>query len=148
MKDNYKKQLKIEDSFPIIYQKSINDCGLACWKIVLQYYNAQHLFPCLNKIEIKNKKGLNLLDMISIANKLNIKSFWVNISSQVDLEKIPKPSILILNDKHYCVYYKYTNHLFYIADPLIGKYKCTSDVLLKKKVKAQIFEISYRSFKI
>lgn len=107
-------------NFPNFIQKDIYECGLICIKIISKYYNRSFSPFNYRGFINKERKGISIKDLITIAENENYiaKSFYCDLHTLKTLE-LP---IIILVNHHYSVLYKYKNSAFYISDPQRGLY--------------------------
>lgn len=117
----------------VVKQSGYNDCGVACLKMIANFYNIQDSIPIIKLDEqIKTKKqGASLAEMIDCAKALNLKADGWKLTAH-DLLSCNLPIIYIINDAHYVVIDSISNDFFYIRDSLEGKQKIPKEKMLKK----------------
>ncbi len=106
-------------SFPNISQ-SIYNCGVVCILIISKYYNKEVRDKLLYPLNSDKYYNLNLLELSNLANSLGFDSIAVSISFSDLITKIPLPTIVLLNNKHFVVLYKIDVEKVYLSDPMNG----------------------------
>lgn len=114
-----------------IKQHDITDCGAACLASVATHYGLVMPIARIRQMASTDRKGTNVLGLITAAEKLGfmtkaVKSLKQDGSTNTEpLHRIPLPSIahIIIDGKfqHYVVIYKITDKWIQIMDPAIGK---------------------------
>lgn len=102
------------DRFCFVYQKDVNDCGLASLEMIAHYYN----LPFALKVKIKGK-GISLSDMCKYASSIGLDADVGKVSFG-NVHKINMPAILLFYQMHYVVIYQLDYHHAVIADPMLG----------------------------
>lgn len=88
-------------------------CGMLCLENVYETINAEKLSPQINYSPI------NFTGLISVAKKLGLESYAVELSIQ-NLKSLKQPVVLQLNDEHFVVAKAYRDGKFHIYDPNLG----------------------------
>ena len=114
-----------------IKQHDITDCGAACLTSIAAYYGLTMPVARIRQMASTDRKGTNVLGLITAAEKLGfmtkaVKSLKQDGATNIEpLHKIPLPAIahIIIDGKlqHYIVIYKITDKWIRIMDPAIGK---------------------------
>ena len=104
-------------------QQDQSDCGVACLKAVLNYFDAKSPgLERLREISGTNKRGTTLLGLLQAAKTLKIEAEGLRAETN-HLKECENPcSLHIINNnylQHYVVFYKYdeTRNEFLIGDP-------------------------------
>ncbi|HDY8071093.1 TPA: peptidase domain-containing ABC transporter [Vibrio vulnificus] len=105
---------------PLIMQGELAECGLACLAMVASYHGQQMDMNAIRKQIQINSKGMNLQQMIELADKLNLASRALKCPLE-SLDKISTPSILHWDLNHFVVLSDYRNGIATIHDPALGK---------------------------
>lgn len=124
----------IIDRFQLERQYYGSDCGIACIKMICNYYH----ISCSETEEYYNyvsKDGLSIKSLINISHKLNFETSCGRVDFQSLLNSVTLPCILFWDKKHFVVLYKiketHDSPIMYIADPANKKYKCDKSTFLK-----------------
>ena len=100
------------------------ECGVACLKMICQYYGNYTDMKTLNEVCCPTTEGVSLLGINHAAQKLGFTTFI----GKVGLDSLCRenlPAILHWNQNHFVVLYKVKNQAkFYIADPAKGIVIC------------------------
>ncbi|MCF8780236.1 peptidase domain-containing ABC transporter [Vibrio sp. IRLE0018] len=105
---------------PLIMQGELAECGLACLAMVASYHGQQMDMNAIRKQIQINSKGMNLQQMIELADKLNLASRALKCPLE-SLDKISTPSILHWDLNHFVVLSDYRNGIATIHDPAQGE---------------------------
>ena len=119
-----------------IKQHDITDCGAACLASISAYYGLSMPIARIRQMASTDRKGTNVLGLITAAEKLGfmtkaVKSLKQDGTPNLEpLGKIPLPAIAhtIIDGRlqHYVVIYKVTDKWVQIMDSSIGKLeKCS-----------------------
>lgn len=103
--------------FPFHKQSDTMQCGIACLRMVLEYYGHKYSSSYLSELCHSTVVGVSMLGIGEAAKKLglNVTCGYLSIDT---LNHIQLPCILHWDQKHFVVLYKVKNSkLFYIADP-------------------------------
>lgn len=114
-----------------IKQHDITDCGAACLASISAHYGLSMPIARIRQMASTDRKGTNVLGLITAAEKLGfmtkaVKSLRQDGTPNLEpLGKIPLPAIVhvIIDGKlqHYVVIYKVTDKWVQIMDPASGK---------------------------
>lgn len=103
------------------------ECGVACLKMICQYYGNYIDMKTLNELCCPTTEGVSLLGINHAAQKIGFTTFI----GKVGLDSLCHenlPAILHWNQNHFVVLYKVKNQTkFYIADPAKGLVVCDID---------------------
>lgn len=110
--------------FKFVRQQDSMECGVACLKMICQYYGNYTDMKTLNEVCCPTTEGVSLLGINHAAQKLGFTTFI----GKVGLDSLCRenlPAILHWNQNHFVVLYKVKNQAkFYIADPAKGIVIC------------------------
>ncbi|WP_305425536.1 peptidase domain-containing ABC transporter [Photobacterium leiognathi] len=107
---------------PLIMQSEVSECGLACLAMISSFYGYKiNLSPLRKKITI-DSNGINLNQLMSIANELNFSSRALQCTLN-EIEQLNLPCILHWNMDHFVVLTRVTKNTIFINDPAFGKRK-------------------------
>lgn len=107
---------------PLVMQSEISECGLACLAMISSFYKYQvNLAPLRKNLSI-DSNGMNLKQLIEVANDLHLSSRALKCPIE-DIKKLKLPCILHWNMDHFVVLTGVTNKAVYINDPASGKRK-------------------------
>lgn len=117
----------ILEDFPYTRQLDRKDCGPACLKMIAEFYGKKYNLQTLRERSFISRDGVSLMGIGDAAESVGFRTTGLRISKERLLENVPLPCIMHWNQNHFVVCYKIKrrkkNHLFYIADPAIGKMK-------------------------
>lgn len=112
-----------------IKQKDITDCGAACLASIAANYKLYLPIAKIRQISGTDKKGTNVLGLITAANKMGFTAKGVKGKSDA-LSQIPLPAIahVIINKTlaHYVVIYSATKSKIRYMDPANGQFNSVS----------------------
>jgi len=107
-----------------IKQQDITDCGAACLASVASFFNLQLSIASIRQMASTDKKGTNVLGMVTAAEKLGFVAKGVK-GDRNSLSKIPLPTIahvIVKNTfSHFLVIYKVKKDTVEYMDPGDGQ---------------------------
>jgi ATP-binding cassette subfamily B protein len=113
--------------FPVSIQHDAMDCGIACIKMITDYYGCSYIIPQLKEICIPSREGVSLSSISETLEKLGFKSLGGRLTLDKLIDKVVFPCIVHWNQEHFVVLYKVKKTrkgmIFYVADPAIGLVK-------------------------
>lgn len=127
-----------------IKQDSQSDCGIACLKCILSYYNIYPTSEYLKDISLYDGTGVTLFGLKKAFESLgfNCEALEGNISLENNYI-LPCIAHLVIdkntNKYHYVVIYKISANKLYIMDPAKGKYNLTSEDFVSKSTNYYLF---------
>ncbi len=121
----------IEKSHCIQYDQS--DCGVACLRSLIQYYEGSETLEKLRTLSGTSKQGTTLLGLYQAANQLGFtaEGCQADIQTLIDHKQPVILHVVIQNQlQHYVICYEYAQEKgFLIGDPAKGIYYLTADEL-------------------
>ena len=127
-----------------IKQESQSDCGIACLKCMLSYYNIYPTSEYLKDISLYDGTGVTLFGLKKVFESLGFKC--EALEGNISLENnyiLPCIAHLVIdkntNKYHYVVIYKISANKLYIMDPAKGKYNLTSEDFVSKSTNYYLF---------
>lgn len=102
--------------FPFAQQHDTMQCGVACLKMICEYYGRKYSLYTLSKYCSPTNEGVSLLGISEAAVKLGLKTMCGRVPLDT-LKEIPLPCILHWDQNHFVILYKVTKNKFYVADP-------------------------------
>lgn len=110
--------------YPIYLQENINDCGPTCIKMILKFYQQNIQLKELKKLTKVSTNGVSIYGLLQCLKQCNVdaKAMQGTIEQLIELNSFP--CIIHINKNgllHYIVLYNYSNDLFTIGDPEVGK---------------------------
>jgi ATP-binding cassette subfamily B protein len=106
--------------FPIIYQHDSMQCGIACLKMVCQYYGRTYSLDTLSQYCYATTEGVSMLGISEAAKALGLET----VSGKMTMGRLaesPLPCILHWDQKHFVVLYRVKKGgKFYVSDPGMG----------------------------
>lgn len=114
---NVKNQLE----FPIVFQNSHNDCGLACLKSLAIYYGRVfRIDETTDNTPMITEHGMTLYALRTELERMGLKSLPVKCSAEDIATQTPLPAIALLNNDHYIIIYDADETTVSVADPAWG----------------------------
>mgnify|MGYP004672913427 FL=1 len=127
-----------------IKQESKSDCGIACLKCILSYYNIYPTNEYLKDVALYDGTGVTLFGL-----KKAFESLGFNceaLEGKINLENnyiLPSIAHLVIdkntNKYHYVVIYKMSASKLYIMDPSKGKYSLTAEEFFDRSTNYYLF---------
>ncbi|HVI43787.1 MAG TPA: peptidase domain-containing ABC transporter [Chitinophaga sp.] len=118
-----------------VKQRDITDCGAACLASVAAYYRLQLPVARIRQYAGTDKKGTNVLGMITAAQQLGFQAKGAKGAFE-SLANIPKPAIVHIVVKevldHFVVLYQMTRRHVVVMDPIDGAFHRISHNDFKK----------------
>ncbi|QOL25845.1 peptidase domain-containing ABC transporter [Thalassotalea sp. LPB0316] len=109
---------------PLILQTEVAECGLASLAMILCYYGHEVDLPAMRKRFSADLKGMNLQQLIELADSLNLASRALQCPID-EVYKLQTPCILHWDMNHFVVLTKVNgkgaNAKFSVNDPAVGK---------------------------
>ncbi|MCM1313213.1 MAG: peptidase domain-containing ABC transporter [Roseburia sp.] len=95
--------------------------------MIAEFYGKKYNLQTLRERSFISRDGVSLMGIGDAAESVGFRTTGLRISKEKLLEDVPLPCIMHWNQNHFVVCYKIKRrkkkHLFYIADPAIGKMK-------------------------
>lgn len=104
---------------PVLLQGETTECGLACVAMVAAYYGKRYDMPQLRERFPPSSSGSTLLDLIRIADALELSSRAVKVELE-DLDRLATPAVLHWNMNHFVVLRRVSGGRLLIVDPARG----------------------------
>ena len=127
-----------------IKQESQSDCGIACLKCVLSYYNIYPTSEYLKDTSLYDGTGVTLFGLKNVFESLGFNC--EALEGRIDLENnyiLPCIAHLTIdknaNKYHYVVIYKISANKLYIMDPAKGKYNLTIEEFVSRSTNYYLF---------
>jgi ATP-binding cassette subfamily B protein len=113
--------------FPVCIQHDVMDCGVACIKMLTDYYGQSFSLNELKEQCVPTREGLSLSSIAKTLDNIGYTTVGGRLTIDRLMEKAPLPCILHWDQEHFVVLYKIENKKndarFFIADPGIGLLK-------------------------
>lgn len=104
-------------SFPIAYQHDGMQCGVACLKMVCEYFGRKYSLDTLSQVCFATTEGVSMLGISEAAKVIGLKTVCVKTTTD-SLVMADMPCILHWDQRHFIVLYKVKKgRKFYVADP-------------------------------
>ena len=118
-------------SFPHTMQLDAMDCGPACLKTILKYYNIDVSLSYLRKKCYTSRNGVSLLDISNAAESVGLNAIRVKITWDQLCNDVKYPCIIHWNNNHFVVLYRIRKGrrktTLYVSDPAIGLLEYSSE---------------------
>ena len=115
--------------FPVSIQHDSRQCGVACLKIICEYFGKKYSFYDISQYCHASKKGVSLLGISEGATSLGLDylSFKCSVSSLKN--NLKYPAIIHWKQNHFVVLYKISKNgkYFYVSDPGKGLVKLSRE---------------------
>lgn len=115
---------------PMILQSEIAECGHACIAMVCNYWGHDIDLYGIRKISKPSNKGVTLLDITNILEKLDLKTRALKVSIE-ELHLIKCPAIIHWNMNHFVVLKEVKKNIIVINDPGSGVRQCSLEEFSK-----------------
>lgn len=109
---------------PVLLQGESTECGLACVAMVAAYHGKRYDMPQLRERFPPSSSGSTLLDLIRIADALELSSRAVKVALE-DLDRLTTPAVLHWNMNHFVVLRRVSGGRVLIVDPARGSLRLT-----------------------
>lgn len=106
--------------YPYVRQIGIKDCGVACLKMILQFYGGNESLERLRNLTNTTKEGTSAFDLIKGAKKLGFDATGYQATiDQIQSNQLPVIAYTIINQtyQHYMVIYEITKKWVLVGDP-------------------------------
>lgn len=119
-------------AFPFVKQHDLMQCGVACLKMICQFYHCYITLDKLDNLCNPTSEGVSLRGISEAAQEIGFNTTALKIKPDL-LTQLPLPAILHWNQNHFVVLYKIGNNgkSYYISDPAKGKVKYNRDEFLR-----------------
>lgn len=116
-------------------QLGLQDCGLACLRMIVGHYGKTIKLSTLKELVELNEKGATFLSLMNAAKKVGLESLAVKATITSSnfplLSDLSLPLIAHWDSNHYVVIYKINNNKVWLADPKHGKAVVSMEILKK-----------------
>ena len=102
-----------------VRQLDSNDCGIACLKMIAEYYGKEFSHNFLSSICYRNRTGVSMLNIKDSAESLGFSTKGVLIDFD-KLRTISFPIVVYWNQCHYVVVHDIKGNNVSVADPAKG----------------------------
>ncbi|MEM6966980.1 MAG: cysteine peptidase family C39 domain-containing protein [Bacteroidota bacterium] len=103
--------------FPFFRQLGELDCGVACLKMIFQYFGKSVPLRFLyHKIPLRTE-GVSLKDISDTAECVGLKTMGVKVTFDRLEKDLPTPCIAYWKQEHFIVIYQVTQQYVWVADP-------------------------------
>ncbi|AUW03470.1 peptidase domain-containing ABC transporter [Vibrio campbellii] len=109
---------------PLVLQAEVAECGLACIAMMSSYYGNKLDMPSMRKRYHADLKGMNLQQMIELADGLNLATRALKCPLE-DVGKLQLPCVIHWDMNHFVVLTGVTKNKITVNDPGVGKRKFT-----------------------
>lgn len=117
------------DRFPVSIQHDSRQCGVACLKIICEYFGKKYSFYDISQYCHASKRGVSLLGISEGATSLGLDylSFKCSVSALKD--NLKYPAIIHWKQNHFVVLYKISKDgkYFHVSDPGRGLVKLSRE---------------------
>lgn len=105
---------------PVVLQKEVAECGLACVAMICGYHGKQMDLDSLRKISDPSTRGSTMKDLVDVADAVgfNVKSLKIGMRQ---IDKLTLPAIIHWNVIHYVVLVSQHNDSYVVHDPALGR---------------------------
>ena len=115
----------VNKDVPLILQAEIAECGLASMAMIASYHGHQLDMPAMRKRFSANLKGMNLQQLIELADSLGLASRALQCPID-EVHKLSDTLHFTLGFKSFCcadqsVRQRTISQILYVNDPAVGK---------------------------
>lgn len=110
---------KPKQKLPTVLQDEVAECGHACVLMLSRYHGHKLDMRTLRKIQKPSIKGINILQIIQILEKLQLTTRPLRVPLE-EIKFIQTPAILHWNLNHFVILKKVSRNKVIIHDPAIG----------------------------
>ena len=107
-------------TFTFYKQRNINDCGLACLRMICRHYGINQTFNTDEHHKKITPQGLSLLTLVEIAAEAGFECTAHKCNMDELAQNVRLPGIALLQTRHYVVVIKMDAETISIADPAMG----------------------------
>jgi ATP-binding cassette subfamily B protein len=122
--------------FPLYRQHDATDCGIACLRMIAQYYNKKVNMEWLRSRVPVNSEGVSLFGISEGARLLGFKTVGVMVSFEQLCEKVPFPCIAHWDQNHFVVIWRVRKARkgwkVYVADPAVGLLQYNEEEIIQQ----------------
>ena len=111
------KQTFMIAEFPFYRQMGELDFGIACLRMITEYFGIKIPKKELYSKIQTNEHGISLAEISDVAKDLGMETLGVRIKYERLADDIPTPCIAYWREQHFIVVYKVTERFVYVADP-------------------------------
>lgn len=117
------------NGFPVSIQHDSKQCGVACLKIICEYFGKKYSFYDISQYCHASKKGVSLLGISEGATSLGLDYLSFRCSVSALKNNLKYPTIIHWKQNHFVVLYKISKNCkyFYISDPGKGLVKLSRE---------------------
>lgn len=124
--------------FPYYKQSESNDCGPACLKMIVKFYEKDIALQTLRELCHIEREGVSIKALINAAEKIGFKSIGVKLliderraeaASYPLLSDTPLPFIALCKNNHFVVVYAHEGNTVHLADPARGLIRMSKEEL-------------------
>ncbi len=123
----------IWNNYPFFRQNNLQDCGVACLRMIAAHYGKQYTAQELRQFSGIDKLGTSLMGLKKTAEHIGFKAEGVQLTTPADFAAIDKelPCILFWENNHFVVLFQVTDNKFVIGDPARGIRRVSESQLTK-----------------
>ncbi len=103
--------------FPFFRQQAVNDCGLACLRMIAAYYGVEYTYQLMERRERFTSQGVSMLVLCDEAEAIGLRCTSLRGSFDEFLTMTAFPCIVHWHTRHFVVVIGYNMHSIGIADP-------------------------------
>ncbi len=123
-----------QNGIACVYQGQESECALACLAMLTNYYGINCTLNDLNTIYSSTRGGLNVSQLVALAQTIGIRLIPHKISNDNDLKTLQYPAIALIDGTHYVVIARIDNGLVDILDPLLGRIQLNLDQINHERI--------------
>jgi len=117
--------------FPVSRQHDSMDCGIACIKMITDFYGYHNSIPQLKEMCVPSREGVSLASIANTFEDFGFKTLGGRLSINKLSTDVILPCIIHWNQQHFVILYKIEKTrkglVFFIADPAIGLVKYNTE---------------------
>ena len=111
--------LSIKTIIPII-QKSYNDCGACCARMILRFHGVDATVETLALALMIDEVGTTALALVSVLRQFGVEALGADIRGLNNMN-LPHPSIIHWHGRHFVVLERADRRRAVVVDPRVGR---------------------------
>ncbi len=123
--------MRSNKKFPFVEQLDSNDCGLACIRMISEWYGKKFSSSQLAGGGLLGRQGVSLQNLSKIAEHIGFRTLYLLSDFEKLAISVPLPVIAHWNQNHFVVVYRISKNRIYVADPAFGCTSYSKDEFLK-----------------
>jgi ATP-binding cassette subfamily B protein len=123
------ERVRLGKRVKLVQQVYSNDCGIACLKMVSDFYGADIPLSFIRVLADPDQEGMSMYELLELAKEINLDGFPAEMTFddfKNHYSDIPMPCILHWESNHFVVLSSIDSKGFSILDPALGKMRLSA----------------------